>query len=394
MRHYPISLIGLISLLGLIVPLGSATANAQDDTTGRLLLELENHHFFKDNEFGLKRMDGYTLPGFYFRPKLVWQVEPRVKLSVGMHWLNYWGAHSYPTQLSYTSAHPTWSDTTAAVHMLPWVQARVDFYPWLSVVIGSLDNNHGHGLPSPLYNRELSYAADPEGGVQMLVKHRFVDADAWADWREFIFNRSKHQEQFYIGFAGHLKLPLSHWTPYVPVYMLAQHTGGEGLDTPEYLHTKNKLNIGSGLGLRYSYGDFGADLELLLMRYHQVRDTSIHFNNGWAVAPTLRLKWRDVALELNYWDGENFIPLMGCAHYSSKSINNDDITFNRFQNLTAKIDYTWRKFRMCEVVTEGEIIHYLPYTQHEAGISEEKDHATMVAFGVHVKLNPTIVLKR
>lgn len=383
----------LIGLIGLIGSMGSAFA--QDDSTGRLSLTLENHHFFKDNEFGLKRMDGYTLPGFYFRPKLVWQVEPRVKLSMGVHWLNYWGAHSYPTTLSYTTAHPTWSDTSSSMHILPWVQARVDFYPWLSVVIGSLENNNGHGLPTPLYNRELTYAADPEGGVQMLVQHRIVDVDAWADWREFIFNRSDHQEQFYLGLASHLKLPLGRWTPYVPIYALTQHTGGEGLNTAEFLHTKNKVNLGTGLGLRFSEDDFCADLEILLLRYHQVRDTTIPFNNGWAFSPTLRMRWKDLGMEVNWWDGSNFVPLMGCAHYSSVSINSDDVTFERFQNLTLKLEYHWHKFRMCEVVTEGEMIHYFPYTQNEPQLGVvEKGHATMISLGVHVKVKPTVVLKR
>ncbi|MBR1766469.1 MAG: hypothetical protein IJ745_05460 [Bacteroidales bacterium] len=372
------------------------SASAQEDSTGRLTLVVENHHFFKDNEYGLKRMDGYTLPGFYFRPRIAWQVEKRVHLEVGAHWLNFWGAHAYPTMISYTSAHPTWSDTSARVHVQPWVQARVDFAPWIAVVIGNLDNRHGHGLPTPLYNRELSYAADPEAGVQMLVDCPWIDIDAWADWREFIFDRSKHQEQFYVGTATHLKLPLGKgWTLYSPLYLLAQHTGGEGLDTPVYLHTKNKVNFGFGAGVRYEEGDFGADLEVLGLRFKQQRDTSIHFSSGWAFSPTLRLRWRSIGFEANWWDGENFIPLMGCAHYSNKSLNDNNITFDRIQNLTLKLQYKWRGFHACSVMTEAEMIHYFPYTQYEVGMPpEERGHATMVATGIHVMLNPTITLKR
>ena len=66
-----LGLMGLIGLMG-IIPIGPIMSmnpiQAQD--TSRLELCVETRQFFQDNEwFGL-HATGYTLPGFYLRPKV------------------------------------------------------------------------------------------------------------------------------------------------------------------------------------------------------------------------------------------------------------------------------------------------------------------------------------
>ena len=348
---------------------------------------LDAHAFFKDNEYGLHRVDGCTLPGFYLRPKLVWQVEPRVRLEVGAHWLHYWGAHGYPSGTTYRVAQPRWGDSISTMHILPWMQARVNLTPWATLILGSIENTTGHGLPMPLYNRELLYAGDPEAGAQVKIQHRYIDADIWTDWQDFIFNHSPYQELFNAGGSWHLKMPVGRWELKVPAYLIVQHRGGENIDTPIFIHTQTKVNFGTGLGASYHNDDFAAELEVLYLRYKQYRDPTIPFDGGWAFSPTLRMGWKGFGIELNWWDCENFIPLLGSPHYSSKSANTEGVTFDRFQVLSAKLFYTWKGIGPCSVMFEGELTDYLPYTMNRVGESPSKEpNALMVSFGLHIKI--------
>ena len=368
--------------------------SAQDSC--RLQLAVENHHFFRNNEYGGEHLDGYTLPGFYLRPRLEWQVEPRVKLSLGAHWLHYWGARRYPSATGYaTRPLPEASDTATAMHLLPWVQARVNFSPTVSLILGSLENRNGHGLPMPLYERELQYAADPEAGVQLLLQRPWLEADLWVNWHEFIFAHSDHQERFYIGLSSRFK-----WQPrtpslelYLPLYALACHHGGESLTV--YLRNHHQLNCAGGLGATYRQGDFSTGLEMLAYGYLQ-RKGSIHpFDRGWGLSATLNASYREGSLSLGYWRGEGFVPSVGSVLYSNVSTDTEGLTFDRNQLLTLRAEYRWKQFRACQVSLEGDLYHYLPWTGQRPGYGVvERGGRTMYAFGIHVKLNPTLPLLR
>ncbi len=383
----------LLSLLVLLL-LPAFHSHAQEADSSRLRLTVENHHFFRNNEYAGERLDGYTLPGFYLRPQLQWQVESRVRLSAGMHWLHYWGAHRYPSNRSYADRPlPVHSDTTTAVHLLPWVQARVDFNPTVSLILGSLESRDGHGLPQPLFEPELRYAADPEAGAQLLVQRPWMDLDLWVNWHEFIFAQSDHQERFYIGLSTQFRLPLGDWTLRLPLYAIATHYGGESLTV--YLRNHHQANYAGGLGVDWTQGDLGTGLEVLALGYIQ-RKGSIHpYDNGWGIYPTLSLRYREAGLRLSYWHGEGFIPILGSPLFSNASANTDDLTIDRNRLLTLRLDYRWRRFKACEVTLEGELHHCLPWTGDRPGYSKvERDGRTLFGFGIHVKLNPSITLLR
>jgi hypothetical protein len=366
---------------------------AQEADSSRLRLTVENHHFFRNNEYAGEHVDGYTLPGFYLRPQLQWQVESRVRLSAGLHWLNYWGAHAYPATLTYVTALPDESDTAHLVHILPWMQVKVDFFPGVSLVLGSLENNEGHDLPLPLYNPELRYAADPEAGAQFILRRPWVEADVWVNWMEFIFSRSRSQERFYTGLSTKIKLPLGDWTLFLPLHALATHHGGEGLRI--YSRNHNQLNAGGGLGASWQRGHFEAEAEMLAL-YYQQRTGSIHpYDRGWGLYPTLAFRYRESGIMLGYWHGEGYIPILGSPLFSNVSANTDDLTIDRNRLLTLRLDYRWRRFKACEVTFEGELLHYFPWTGDRTGYGKlERDGRTLFGFGIHVKLNPSITLLR
>ena len=63
------------------------------DKVRQLSVELDNLSFFKDNEYSGKVVKGYSLPGFWVQPKLIYYPLTRVKLELGAHLLVYHGAN-------------------------------------------------------------------------------------------------------------------------------------------------------------------------------------------------------------------------------------------------------------------------------------------------------------
>lgn len=382
----------------------SFNTSAQDNS--RVTLCIDNLHFFVDNEYAASRVDGYTLPGFVLRPKVEWRIEDRVKVEAGVHWLHYWGAHGFPQ-----STLEGWNDYSTdaqQLHVLPWLQARVELTPWLNAVFGSLENNEGHHLPLPLYNPERQYAADPEAGVQLLVDHHVVQTDLWVDWRNYIWNHSPLQEQFAAGFSVRGRLHLGdNWELYVPLHGVLLHNGGEGV-TDTTMLVRSRMNGAAGLGLSAKLGDLNIAAECYLMGYYNnrgengtpIRDSlgwmiskPIDFRTGWGFYPVLKANYKGWQMEASYWQGEQFVPLLGCYHFSNISSNTSDMTHDRIRVLTVRGGYTYSGLKHCTLSAEATYYHYFPFTADRTGYLKVYSVASeLFSVGLFLHLHPRIGL--
>lgn len=378
---------------------------AQD--TSRVSLCIDNLHFFVDNEYAASRVDGYTLPGFVLRPRVAWRVEERLRVEAGVHWLHYWGVHGFPAGGSLEG----WGDYSAdgeKVHVLPWLQARVALTRWMSVVFGSLDNNEGHHLPLPLYNPERSYAADPEAGVQVRVDHRAVQADLWVDWRDFIWNHSPGQERFVAGISARCRLHGGEgWEFYVPVHAVLLHNGGEGV-TDSTVPVRSRMNGAAGLGLSATPGDLNVAVEGYIMGYFNNRGENgtperdslgwmtskpVDFRTGWGFYNMLKADFKGWHMEASYWQGKQFVPLLGCYHYSNISSNTSDMTHDRIRVLTVRGGYTYNGVKHCTLKVEGSYYHYFPFTADRTGYLKVYSAASdLFSVGLFMDLHPKIKL--
>lgn len=362
------------------------------DTTrhSKVSLSAEFEHFFRDNEFSAEKISGYTLPGFYFRPRVVWQVEKRVRLEAGLHWLHYWGATSYPERISFT-AFPEMGEGARPSHVLPWMQARVDILPQLSFVFGSLENKDGHGLPRPLYDSELLYAADPEAGIQMLLNTKYFDADIWMDWKEFIFRGSETQERFFFGFSGKSDLFQDKLVNLsIPVNVLAQHTGGEML--AQEMDPITVFNFAGGVELTYN-GRVRLKTGCDLMGFVHNGNAALPFRQGWGVYPHIGMDFKGLAFDIAYWHGDDFVPLLGSPHFSSVSENTPGLVFDPMDMLLVSASYKMRQFRYTTLSFDVLSYIYFPYTGDRPGYPKvERGAAASFSFGFNLKINPKISL--
>ncbi|MCR5445961.1 MAG: hypothetical protein K6E96_09855 [Bacteroidales bacterium] len=379
---------------------------AQTTDSSRLALHLDGTLFFVDNEYTGNRLDGYTLPGFTLRPTVEWRLDRRVTLQGGLNWIHYWGNTGFP-QGPLNEVRPIASDTLSPLHLLPWLQARFDLSPGLCLVIGSLVNTDGHGLPYPLYNPERLYAVDPEAGAQLLLDYRYLTADLWVDWRRFIWYSSPWQEIINGGLTLVPRLALGeNWEVALPLHAVVQHRGGEGLYDSTQSHY-NFVNAAAGIRVSHTSGDLRLTAEANALHYSRsgasegqlvydewgcLRSEPLNFKRGWGASARMGAAWRGADVDVAYWVGERFVPILGSYHYSNISSNTPSMTHDRIQVLTASGRYCWQ-FSGCDLEAQGTLYHYFAYTADRKGYWKCYCPAeTMFALGLLVRLHPTISL--
>ena len=397
----------IILLFAALLPCGLLSA-ADTLKAPQMALHVDGSLFFVDNEYGGNRIDGYTLPGFVLRPTVEWRLDKRVSLNGGLNWIHFWGNNGFP-EGRLNEVWPAATDSTRQVNITPGLQARVEFTPWLTMVMGSLVNEDGHGMPTPLYNSERLYASDPEAGMQFLVDTRYLKADMWVDWREFIWHFSPVNEVFNAGLSLTPQLPLGdRWMVSLPLHGLVQHRGGEGLSDTTLTRT-NYLNASAGLAVQYTRGAFSLSAEGHAMHYSRsggpegvliydewgcLKSEPLNYKRGWSAYGLLHVSLQEAEAALSYWTSEKFVPLMGSYLYSNVSSNTASLTFDRIELLSASLRHTWR-FASCSAVLECSYYRVFPTT------GDRKDYwkctidgQNLFSVGAFVKFNPTVPLVR
>lgn len=373
------------------------TLKAQDTNT--VFLHIDGSTFFIDNEYFGDRVRGYTLPGFVLQPKVEYRLSDKVTLKGGFHWLNYWGARNYPVTSAY-DAYPRYDSISRPMHLLPWLQARIDFTPKLTLLLGCLDNGN-HDLPMPLYNYERAVVGDPEAGLELMFSSPGLEMDFWTDWREFIWYRSPILERFTMGFSGKLYNDFGRWTLYLPLHFIAQHEGGQSMaDAADSLPNNSNFNAAAGLGIiMYEFTDHShLDFSCHAMLYHQHKNPTVPFTKGWGIYPEVKLIGDHWSFLASYWYGKDFVPLMGSWHFSNLSANTAGLTFDRTRVITLSARWKWSPFdkpghSSCFLTLHGTLYHYLPSTGTSAdGATHEYDHRNQFTIGVAFNFAPTITL--
>ena len=327
--------------------------HAQD--TNSIRLSVDGVLFFIDNEYFGRRIEGYTLPGFRLEPKVDWVVGDRLTLQGGASWLHYWGAPSYPATAGY-DVLPAYSDTSRPMHLVPWLQAKLKLAKWLELTLGSLDRTDHH-LPEPLFNRERLCAADPEAGLMMEAWCSRGRAEVWADWREFIWDRSPRQERFTMGASGEWRPVDGQWIVGVPMHFIAQHVGGQIL--AQTTSIQNNFNAAAGLWLARRWDRWTIAARGYAMWYHQHGNKAVPFGQGWGLYPELMLRYRNrLQLSASYWQGENFVPLMGSWLYSSLSSVDGTTVLDPAQMLSLHASYVWQQPRNMFSLRAEAAAHY------------------------------------
>ena len=185
----------------------AATPTAIDTAATRTLaFELDNISFFKDNEFNGQLQNGYSLPGLWVQPKLVWQPLDQIRLEAGLHALIFNGANKYPCYVYHDIGRWKGNQYQRGAHVLPFFRAQAQLKN-LTFVLGDIYGGANHRVIEPLMNPEINLTQDPEMGFQLLLDLPRYELDAWINWQSYIFEEDTHQEAFTVGL--HQKITLN-----------------------------------------------------------------------------------------------------------------------------------------------------------------------------------------
>lgn len=234
----------------------TATVSAQEmkrDSTAALSLEVEALTFFKDNEFEGEQAKGYSLPGLWLQPRLVYQPLDAIRLEAGFHAAIFDGANKYPCYAYHDIGRWKGNQYQRGAHVLPFFRAQAQLGR-VTFVLGDIYGAERHGVTEPLWNPELTLTQDPEMGFQLLAQLPRWSLDAWINWQSYIFEEDTHQEAFTVGLRQRILLnsPQArlHW--YVPIDILVQHRGGEQDVTDMGVQTLT--NGATGIALQWNAG--------------------------------------------------------------------------------------------------------------------------------------------
>ena len=369
------------------------------DKKGQLSVELDNISFFKDNEYSGSIMKGYSLPGLWVQPKVVFYPLSNIKLEVGAHMLRYWGATKYPSLAYQDIAAWKGNQYQHGFHVLPFFRAQMALSDHVNIVLGDIYGGANHNLIEPLYNPELNLTADPEAGLQLLYDSRRFDLDVWVNWESFIFHGDTHQEAFTVGLSARYKLndPESRFYFYMPLQGLAQHRGGE-IDTIYTNSVQTLMNGAVGAGAVWNTGNpivKNVNLEFDVAGYYQQAGDLWPYGSGSGFYVRASADIYDFRVKASYWNSNKFISMFGSPFYGAVSTSMDGVTFDGQNLVYLGLEYSRSFGKGFSVGVDVDVYQHLPVNMYEQGVDgiRKSGSATSFSAGIYFRINPSFLIK-
>ncbi len=297
---------------------------AFDSTKSKqLLFQLENHNFFKNNEYFGDQIEGYTLTGYSLQPALTYYPSSYLRLTAGVHLQQYNGTTKYDK-------------------VLPVLSAQIRLNQKLTMLMGAIKGHVHHNMPEPLLDPEWQINRPLETGIQFLYTTKRFKADLWLDWNQFIKQNDTIPEKFIAGLNSTfcISKPDAIWNLEIPLQMVASHRGGQisNYDAP----MESLVNWGTGLTAEKKLGGKLKEIKLSaqLFYFKDLTDKKERpLNTGYAIYPTICLNalWGETMV--GYWHGHDFFSPKGNPLFISTSTYLDDFYRENRNLLTLKYNY-------------------------------------------------------
>ena len=352
----------------------AATPTAIDTAATRTLaFELDNISFFKDNEFNGQLQNGYSLPGLWVQPKLVWQPLDQIRLEAGLHALIFNGANKYPCYVYHDIGRWKGNQYQRGAHVLPFFRAQAQLKN-LTFVLG-----------------------DIYGGAN----HRVA-----VNWQSYIFEEDTHQEAFTVGL--HQKITLnpqpstlnpepSTLNLYIPLDILIQHRGGEQDATDMGVQTIT--NGGIGFGVQWNTGRRvlrTLTAEVSALGCWQQSGELWSFDFGVAGSCMVAADFvRDFRAFAGLFYARDFVSLYGAPFYSTLSLKHEGGRFSSL--LTPHVGVEWSHTFAKNYILGAKVDAYPLYAGQLTkadGSTQPSTFASNFSFGIYFRCHPTFLLKR
>ena len=338
----------------------------RQDSTGRFYLALDNVNFFKNNEYNSKVTTGYTLPGAWLRPKLVYYPDEKLRIELGGHVLKFTGTEEY-------------------FHLTPWFNVHYQPTKKISVILGNLNSDENHNLIEPLFEPERFLTSKPEAGLQLKYNSKMFTTDFWIDWQQYIVNGDPLKEQFAFGTVINQKLiEKDNIVLSLPFSFFGLHRGGEIDTNPDPVKTYITVTSGISfkkLSLKKIIREWGINSHYSSATY---ADNVPYYTvkKGWGFYSNAYIDTRFGGLTFAYWHGHQFYTPQG--GYLYQCISKTDHTMladNKLLNL---------KYHYLHKIMEDTFFGFI-YDAYYDTINKKSMSAQglylIVNFGVSLKKN-------
>lgn len=349
-----------------------ASFNAQPtgDDAGKLNFRIESMGFFQNNEYLGNFVDGYTLPGFLFRPKLTYSPTDDLYMEAGGHIIKYNGRDQMQ-------------------HVLPWFSLRYRFTSEFSAIIGNLNQNGNHGLRDQLWEPERAYIDKPEAGLQFLYKGKKLSAQTWINWEQFIQKNDPYQEHFTAGVSGSGQLyQNSVVSVKVPAQILFYHQGGEININPNGprpgVQTQTNFSAGWEMAVKTGERVKTVNLNGYWFGFKDMKNKTelFPFSEGHAYLIEAAAQTKCSNFSVNYWNAFQFIAPKGRLFYQSVSDSNPAFKQADRSIISAKYLYQKNITKDARVAFQAEL-----YKDLDAG-------DLSYSYGFFIVMNTDFLLKR
>lgn len=374
----------------------TASTRLEENGKGKLMLHVDNLNFFQNNEFKTLT-DGYSLPGLWIQPRLVFYPLENLKIEAGMHMLYYNGASRYQTG-TYIKFPEYQNNEDKRVHIRPFFRAHLaSKNQMFHLILGNLYGGSTHRLIEALYNPELNLTADPESGMQVLFKSKYFDADAWIDWQSFIFKNDNHRERFVLALSSNLKLnaPQKAVNWYMPIQIVGQHIGGE-VQTSPYHGISSLANLGIGIGMKWNIGRKilkNIQAESHFVGYKQLSGTLLPIDNGYGWHNAVSTRLSDFYVKVGHMNSRKFVSILGSPYFGSLSDSAEPTVFRHSQMLYGKVEYSKRLKQIGSLGINVTLYQY--FSGHGVNVNGEEigsQSSTSILAGIYLRIHPSLFL--
>ena len=371
-----------------------------DTTQTRVLgLELDATAAFRDNEYTTPLTTGYTLPVGILAPRITYNPINQIHMEVGARAIFFAGANKYPSWAYHDIAYWKGDQYQHGFHILPWLRLQAEFFQdkadkSLSIVLGNIYGGQNHRLNDALWNPETNIIQDPEMGLQILWDLKHLHMDTWVNWQSFIYKLDTHQEAFTFGSNWIVKLgsrPKYQWS--IPVQLIAQHRGGEQILANAGVQTMWNASVGGALRINNNRKVLSwQNYELNAVVTWQQAGKLWDHRNGFAIhAAAEWCLWQGLNFRAGYLCApKHFVSLYGNTLFNTQSIT-QDISFEG--NNTAYAHVSYGHCFAKHYTLGADISAYYTHLGKSAQ-TDKGDSRFNMNFGVYMRIDPTIVLKR
>lgn len=296
-----------ITIFTFLIPVCNISGQVKTDTgtkSGELSLRIKSIAFIKDNEFSSPVIEGYTLPGFFFHPELVYAPSTKFNFSAGVHLLKYAGIENFSQVKPVLSASLNLSEKTI-------------------LTIGTLNGSDRHQMFDQHFDNERLYSAYSEDGFQLTSLNDHFFNDTWLSWENYIVKGDSTREIFTFGESfKYSSSPIADFIRFeVPVQIQFKHFGGQISNYPQQVETF--FNMATGLRINFDlvqkrYGETGIEyLQFINNQLNGISSTGI--SHGYGSWVRFHYKYKALYLGAAYWKSHNFYAPNGNNIYSSVS---------------------------------------------------------------------------